>query len=70
MVNDEPLPRWKSGPIWTAYFHQLGDQGWEFVEWEKDFIDEPAIGGKIAIFKRPRESGGPQQRSAPPFINE
>ncbi|MBN1964370.1 MAG: hypothetical protein JW910_06975 [Anaerolineae bacterium] len=85
-TSEERLPRWKAGPTWMEYFKQLGNQGWEFVAWEADFVDEPAIGGKLAIFKRPRESAReampapppqaiqpphrPMPPSPPPFIEE
>lgn len=51
-VNNEKLPRWEAGPDWKDYFQQLGAEGWEFVTFDEQFIADPVIGGKLAIFKR------------------
>jgi len=53
-INDRPLGQWEKGPTWQEYFQQLGDQGWEFVTFEERILANPGIGGKIAVFKRPR----------------
>lgn len=85
-THEKRLPNWKSGPTWMEYFTKLGQEGWEFVTFETELIDEPAIGGKIAVFKRCQpdkpapappapSSQQPQVRriapsSPPPFIEE
>ncbi|GEM_PF-1626337 len=78
-VNGKELPKWEKGPHWQDYFHELGNQGWEFITFEETFIEDTLIGGKLAIFKRRRETEPPVRRLSqetqelprkPPFISE
>jgi hypothetical protein len=75
-VNGEPLANWEKGPDWQTYFQKLGDEGWEFVTFDDHFLTDPVIGGKIAIFKRPRHKEprlkrvAPAEEHRPPFLQD
>ncbi len=77
-VNGEKLDRWDRGPDWQEYFQTLGLEGWEFITFDEVFLNDPVIGGKLAIFKRRRPApeeeprlkriGTGQLGYSPPFV--
>lgn len=64
-VNGTPLPNWERGLEWQDYFHQLGNEGWEFVTFNDHFLTNPVVGGQLAIFKRRRKEENKLKRLAP-----
>ncbi len=65
-INGEELPQWEKGPLWQDYFHQLGQEGWEFVAFDETLVDNKVVGGKLAIFKRKASEATDLKQS--PFI--
>lgn len=55
-INNEQVPSWDRGKIWQDFFHEKGAEGWEFMMFDETFLTDAVIGGKLAIFKRAKES--------------
>ncbi len=66
-LNEQVLPNWEKGPLWHAYFQELGEQGWELVTFDEGLVDNKMVGGKVAIFKRCR-GGRRESQHQSPFI--